>query len=216
MFTGLIEEQGEIIKQSGSKDGKVLRIKANKVLEKAKVGDSIATDGVCLTITNLTKTYFEADLMFETLKRSTLINHTIGTKVNLEKSLTLQDFLGGHLVYGDVDCVGEIIKVENIGNARVYTIEADDNYMKYVVEKGRITIDGASLTVVSATKNSFSVSLIPHSYENLTISFKKSGDIVNLEMDMLAKYAEKLLDGKIEKSNKENKITESFLYENGF
>src|SRR6056297_862105 len=115
MFTGLIEEQGEIIKQSGSKGGKVLRIKANKVLEKAKVGDSIATDGVCLTITNLTKTYFEADLMFETLKRSTLINHKIGTKVNLEKSLTLQDFLGGHLVYGDVDCVGEIIKVENIG-----------------------------------------------------------------------------------------------------
>ena len=149
--------------------------------------------------------------MYETINRSNLKRLKTGDSVNLEKSLTLSKPLGGHLVTGDVECEGEIISVETNGIARHYKIKMDKKYMKYVVEKGRITIDGASLTVIEVDNESFSVSLIPHTLENITLGNKKAGDKVNIETDLFAKYVEKILN-----SEKETGLTQEFLSKNGF
>lgn len=215
MFTGLIQEIGEVISISSMEKSIKIKIKANKVLKEIKLGDSIATNGVCLTVIEYSDNYFVADCMFETMKRSNLKNLTVGAKINLEKSLTLATPLGGHLVTGDVDCEGEIISIIKEGIAKIYEINVDRKYMKYIVEKGRVTIDGASLTVMLLKDNSFGVSLIPHSQEAITLGLKKVGDKVNVETDLVGKYIERFIFFANEEK-KESKITKGFLLENGF
>jgi len=194
------------------------KIKANKVLENVKLGDSIATNGVCLTVTEFSKDYFVADCMFETISRSNLKRLKAGDEVNLEKSITLSTPLGGHLVTGDVDCEGEIVSITQEGIAKIYEIKISRKYMRYIVEKGRATIDGASLTVISLTDDTFSISLIPHTQEKIILGSKKVGDIVNIETDLVGKYIERFVhfDKLEEKENKKSKISREFLLENGF
>ncbi|STO32028.1 Riboflavin synthase alpha chain [Fusobacterium necrogenes] len=207
---------GEVLSiESGEKSLK-LKIKCKKVLEKAKLGDSIATNGTCLTVTKLGSDYFTADCMYETVKRTNLKRLTVGDKVNLEKSITLATPLGGHLVTGDVDCEGRVVAIISEGIAKIYEIEIERKYMKYIVEKGRVTLDGASLTVMKLGDMTFGVSLIPHTQEMITLGKKRVGDYINVETDLVGKYVERLLkfqDGPF----KENEgITMEFLLKNGF
>lgn len=217
MFTGIIEEIGVLqgIKK-GDKSSKLL-IKANKVLDKTKLGDSIATNGVCLTVTNTSENTFEVDVMAETLRKSNLGSLSIGSRVNLERALSLETRLGGHIVSGHIDGTGIIISFEREDNAVWITVNASLDILKYVVYKGSITIDGISLTVAYIDDNSFKVSIIPHTADETTLLSKRQGDTVNLECDLIGKYVEKLLEFKCEKKdNKKSSISEEFLKNNGF
>lgn len=217
IFTGLVEEMGEVISVARGEKSLKIKIKCKKVLEGAKIGDSIATNGTCLTAVELGDNYFTADCMFETVKRTNLKRLKSGSKVNLEKSLTLATPLGGHLVTGDVDCEGKILSIKQEGIAKIYEISLEPRLMKYVVEKGRITLDGASLTIVDFTKESISVSLIPHTQEMITLGYKRIGDYINVETDLIGKYVERLLHFDSNKDEKKNNgIDKKFLLENGF
>jgi len=223
MFTGLIEEMGKIVNISKKATGLGITIKGDKVVEKIKIGDSIAVNGVCLTVTEFSGNTFTADVMYETIERSGLKRITAGETVNLEKSLTLTTFLGGHLVMGDVDSEAEIISIVPKGIAKLYKFQLEEKHrqnMKYVVEKGRVTIDGASLTVIDTDDDAgtFSVSLIPHTLENITLGKKKAGDFVNIETDLFGKYVEKILKFNNMETEKKEKsgITMDFLQKNGF
>lgn len=216
IFTGLVEEMGEVLSiESGEKSLK-LKIKCKKVLEKAKLGDSIATNGTCLTVTKLGSDYFTADCMYETVKRTNLKRLTVGDKVNLEKSITLATPLGGHLVTGDVDCEGRVVAIISEGIAKIYEIEIERKYMKYIVEKGRVTLDGASLTVMKLGDMTFGVSLIPHTQEMITLGKKRVGDYINVETDLVGKYVERLLKFQDEPFKENEGITMEFLLKNGF
>ena len=223
MFTGLVEEMGKIVNISKKATGLGITIKGDKVVEKIKIGDSIAVNGVCLTVTEFSGNTFTADVMYETIERSGLKRITAGETVNLEKSLTLTTFLGGHLVMGDVDSEAEIMSIVPKGIAKLYKFQLEEKHrqnIKYVVEKGRVTIDGASLTVIDTDDASgiFSVSLIPHTLENITLGKKKAGDFVNIETDLFGKYVEKILKFNNEETEKKEKtgITMDFLQKNGF
>ena len=223
MFTGLVEEMGKVVNISKKATGLGITIKGDKVVEKAEIGDSIAVNGVCLTVTELSENTFTADVMYETIERSGLKRITAGETVNLEKSLTLTTFLGGHLVMGDVDSEAEIISIIPKGIAKLYKFQLEEKHrhnMKYVVEKGRVTIDGASLTVIDTDDDAaiFSVSLIPHTLENITLGKKKVGDFVNIETDLFGKYVEKILKFNNAETEKKEKsgITMDFLQKNGF
>ena len=217
MFTGIIEELGVIQEiKKGSKSSKLL-IKANKVLEDTKVGDSICTNGVCLTVTDLKINSFEADVMAETLRRSNLGDLKVGSKVNLERALTLQSRLGGHIVSGHIDGTGEIISLIKEDNATWVTIKTTNDILKYIALKGSITIDGISLTVAYVDDKSFKVSIIPHTAQETTLLNKTNGDSVNLECDVISKYVEKLIRlTPMDKYNESASITEDFLKANGF
>ena len=217
MFTGLVEELGKVVSIDKTPQGANITISCKKVLQKAEIGDSIATNGVCLTVVKLSNNTFTANIMNESLKVSILKDLKIGNLVNLEKSLTLQSFLGGHLVTGDVDCCGKISSISDDGFAKKYTIDIPLEFMKYVVYKGRITLDGASLTVASLTESSLTVSLIPHTQKSITLGFKKVGDLVNVETDLIGKHLEKLLlaqKNNVDKSS--SNLSKKFLAENGF
>ena len=217
MFTGIIEELGIIQEiKKGSKSSKLL-IKANKVLENTNVGDSICTNGVCLTVTNLKANSFEADVMAETLRRSNLGDLKVGSKVNLERALTLQSRLGGHIVSGHIDGTGEVISLVKEDNATWVTIKTTNDILRYIVLKGSITIDGISLTVAYVDENVFKVSIIPHTAQETTLLNKSIGETVNLECDVISKYIEKLMGLNTKEENKKNtSLTEDFLRENGF
>lgn len=193
MFSGLVQEKG-IIKEIISKDVNSigLKIQANEVLKDAKIGDSICVSGVCLTVVKIEDNTFFADVMHETLNKTILKYLKENDEVNLEKSLTLQDYLGGHLVYGDVDYVTQITKIEEDGFAKIYYFKQDPKFDKYFVKKGRVTIDGTSLTLVSCNESEFSVSLIPHTLKSVVLGNKTLGDFVNIEPDIIAKHLEKL------------------------
>ncbi len=199
---------------NGDKSLKV-KIECKEVLKGAKLGDSIATNGTCLTATEIGSNYFTADCMYETVKRTNLKRLKAGDLVNLEKSLTLATPLGGHLVTGDVDCEGTLVSIKPEGIAKIYEIQVEQRLMKYIVEKGRVTLDGASLTIVDFTKDTLSVSLIPHTQEMVTLGSKKIGDFINVEMDLIGKYVERMLSFKEEK-NPKSKVDMNFLAENGF
>ena len=217
MFTGIIEELGIIQEiKKGSKSSKLL-IKANKVLENTKIGDSICTNGVCLTVASLKTNSFEADVIAETLRRSNLGDLKVGSKVNLERALSLQSRLGGHIVSGHIDGTGEIISLIKEDNATWVTIKTTNNILRYIVLKGSITIDGISLTVAYVDDKSFKVSIIPHTAQETTLLNKTNGDTVNLECDVISKYVEKLMGLKpVDKCNKSASITKDFLKINGF
>ncbi|MGP1458542.1 MAG: riboflavin synthase [Treponema sp.] len=193
MFTGLIEEIGTVAGVSDGSLARRLTIRCKTVLQNAKIGDSIATNGVCLTAVEIGGDYFTADCMHETIRKTNLIRLKAGDAVNLEKSLTLAAPLGGHLVTGDVDFEARIASVEKDGIAKIYTIETPAKYLRYMADKGRVSVDGASLTIMALTRESFSLSLIPHTQEAATLGRKKAGDYVNIETDLIAKYVERML-----------------------
>lgn len=192
MFTGIIEEKG-IIKsiQNGTKSS-VLTINAVKIMEDMKVGDSICTNGICLTVTNFSTTYFMVDVMPETLRKTSLGELKTGSPVNLERALRLSDRLGGHMVSGHIDGTGRISKIWEEDNAWWISITADHSILKYIIERGSVALDGVSLTVTSVDKRSFNVSIIPHTQHETILTGKSVGDPVNIECDMIAKYVEKL------------------------
>lgn len=213
MFTGIIEEVGSVEKVLLQGSSGKLEIAANIVLEGTKLGDSIAVNGVCLTVTNLTKKGFTADVMAETLRRSSLGELKKGSHVNLERAMAAGGRFGGHIVSGHIDGIGTIINVKPESNAVWYTIEVDESLSQGIVEKGSITIDGISLTVAWVEKNQFAVSIIPHTGSHTILFEKEKGDIVNIETDMIGKYVMKFLH-KPEKE--ESKIDMDFLGEHGF
>lgn len=195
MFTGIIEEIGTVKSVTRGAKSFTLAVEAKTVLEDTLIGDSIATNGVCLTVTDMHNGAFMADVMPETVNRTSLSQLQKGSKVNLERALTLQKRLGGHIVSGHVDGTGRIARRYNDDNALWLWIECEPSIMRYIVEKGSITIQGISLTVAKVQTGSFAVSLIPHTQEATTLHSAKVGDIVNLENDVIAKYVERLMKG---------------------
>lgn len=219
MFTGIIEEVGTIRSLPSGGSAGSLRIGARTVLDKTKIGDSIAVNGVCLTVTTLLSDGFTADVMPETLRRSNLGLLKIGDHVNLERAMAADGRFGGHIVSGHIDGVGTITGIRKEENAVWITITPPASIMELIVEKGSITIDGVSLTVAAVTSDTFSVSIIPHTRACTSLLDKKKGDQVNLENDIIGKYVKRLLGGPIQSANdapKESKITEEFLREHGF
>lgn len=217
MFTGIIEEIGTIKSINSNGISSQLCISANKILEDTKIGDSIAVNGVCLTVTSIKSNLFTADVMAETLRRSNLGSLIPQSKVNLERAMPANGRFGGHIVSGHIDGTGTIVETKPEGNAVWIKINCSDNLLKYIIHKGSITIDGISLTVAKVTDSDFSVSIIPHTAANTTLLQKKSGDVVNLENDVIGKYIEKLLSfQKIDEQKPQSKITEEFLRQNGF
>ena len=195
MFTGIVEEKGEILSIEWGSVSAVLTIRAKIVLEGTKVGDSIAVNGVCLTVTRLSPDRFSADVMAETLRRSALGELRVGSAVNLERALAVGDRMGGHIVSGHIDGTGQILSVRTEDNAVWYRIAAKPGILRLIVEKGSITVDGISLTVAAVHSDSFEVSVIPHTREVTTLAGKNVGASVNLENDIIGKYVERLLQG---------------------
>ena len=215
MFTGIVEELGQIAAIQKGSQSAVLRIQCEKVLEGTQIGDSIAVNGVCLTVTTMDSDGYTADVMAETLNRSSLGALKPGSRVNLERAMAADGRFGGHIVAGHIDGTGTVETISKDETAVWYTIGADASILRYIVEKGSITIDGISLTVAKVTDKDFSVSIIPHTQANTVLADRKVGDIVNLETDIIGKYVEKLLQPK-ELVQKESKITMEFLAEHGF
>lgn len=215
MFTGIIEEQGEIESVTRGSNSAVLSVKCSKVLENTKIGDSIAVNGVCLTVTTLHSDGYTADVMHETLDRSGLGRLKKGDRVNLERAMAADGRFGGHIVSGHIDGVGTIADISEDDNAVWFTVNASAEILRYVVEKGSIAIDGISLTVAYTDDICFKVSTIPHTRKATNLAVKKVGDSVNLECDIIGKYVEKLMMPKKENIKTSN-ITTDFLAENGF
>ena len=215
MFTGIIEEVGTIQAVRRGTHSEVLTIGASTVLTDANIGDSIAVNGICLTVTSRTTHSFTVDVMHETLNRSALAGLGAGTRVNLERAMAANGRFGGHIVSGHVDGVGRIASIQKDDNAHWYTITAAPQILHYIVEKGSVTIDGISLTVARVTDRDFAVSVIPHTSAVTTLGQKRSGDPVNLETDILGKYVEKLLTP-AESTPKASGVTMDFLLKNGF
>ena len=194
MFTGIVEELGRVAAIQALPDNAIrITIEGPTVLSDANLGDSICVNGVCLTVAEQNGDQFTADVMSETINRTTIGGLLAGSQVNLERPVTLATRLGGHLVQGHVDAVGTVSAREHSENWDVVTITPPKELLKYVVEKGSITIDGTSLTVSAVTDSTFSVSLIPATLEKTTLGIRQIGDRVNLEVDVLAKYVEKLV-----------------------
>lgn len=213
MFTGIIEEMGTVLAITKNAQSAVLRIAAKTVTEDVKRGDSIAVNGVCLTVTSHRADEFTADVMHETLDRSSLGELHEGSKVNLERALRLDGRLGGHIVTGHIDGTGRIRRVRADANAIWYSIAAGAAILNGIVEKGSVAVDGISLTVAKVTGQDFSVSVIPHTAAHTTLSGKREGAVVNLETDCIGKYVAKLLGaGK----NGAGSISQEFLAEHGF
>ena len=186
------------------------------ILEDLKIGDSVAVNGVCLTATSIGAGGFTADVMHETLNRSSLGALQKGSHVNLERAMLANGRFGGHIVSGHIDGTGTIGSIQKDDNALWYTILADAKLLRYIVEKGSVTIDGISLTVADVQSDRFAVSLIPHTAKVTVLGEKRTGDIVNLETDIIGKYVEKLMKPTVEETKQKSGITMEFLAENGF
>ena len=215
MFTGIIEQLGTVSSIKRGAKSAVLEVYCPEILDGTHVGDSIATNGVCLTVTSIKNGCFTADVMHETLDRSSLGDLKPGSKVNLERAMALGDRFGGHIVSGHIDGTGVIRRIEPDDNAVWYTIEASRNIMRYVIEKGSIAIDGISLTVAAVASDAFKVSVIPHTRSATNLGSKRIGDRVNLENDIIGKYVEALMKP-VEPVEQSQGLTMDFLLENGF
>tara|TARA_B100000315_G_C14577487_1_gene588643 strand:+ start:1356 stop:1952 length:597 start_codon:yes stop_codon:yes gene_type:complete len=192
MFCGIIEEIGTISESSGGSDGARLTIQGKFVNEGLHEGESIAVNGVCLTAITINVDQFSVDISPETLRVTTLDALNSGAKVNLERSMTLDQRVGGHLVSGHIDGVGSIVEREEIGNSIVFLISVDQGILRYCIIKGSVAVDGVSLTINQISGSTFEVSVIPHTAEMTTLGVKKKGDLVNIETDMIGKYIERL------------------------
>ncbi len=215
MFTGIVEEVGTVTAVDRGRCSAVLTIRAETVLEDAKVGDSIAVNGICLTVTGRTAEHFTADVMHETLDRSALAGLRPGTQVNLERAMAAGGRFGGHIVSGHVDGVGRVQSVRRDDNAVWYTVSAPPHLLRYIVEKGSITVDGISLTVARVDGSGFAISAIPHTVAHTVLRDRRPGDLVNLETDIIGKYVEKLLTPSAAPAA-EGGITRDFLTKYGF
>jgi riboflavin synthase len=198
MFTGIVEELGSVKALKRDAGGARLTISAATVLAGTMLGDSINVNGVCLTVVEKSNADFSADVAQETLKVSNLGTLRMGQQVNLERALQLSGRIGGHLVTGHVDAVGRIREKRQEGNSWRVFIDAPDTAVRYIIKKGSVAVDGISLTVADAEKTGFSVAMIPHTAKLTTLGFKAAGDSVNLETDVIGKYVEKLLSGRVE------------------
>lgn len=214
MFTGLIEEIGFIEKTTSQNNCGQLVIQAKAIQEGTKLGDSIAVNGVCLTVTNVSKTSFTADVMPETLKRSNLGKLQKGSSVHLERAMAANGRFGGHMVSGHIDGTGIISGKKQEGNAIRLFITTDTPLLRQMIEKGSIAIDGVSLTVISVEQSQFSVGIIPHTNSQTILLDKKIGDSVNLETDVIAKYIQRFFENS--NQQQEKPLTLAFLKENGF
>jgi riboflavin synthase len=197
MFTGIIEETGNIAEMPPSGKSGVLTISCRKVLEGTKIGDSIAVNGICLTVTKMTSSTFSADVMPETIRRSSLSRLSAGSRVNLERAMAADGRFGGHIVSGHIDGTGTIVSVKKEGNAVWYRVQFPEEMLPCMVEKGSIAIDGISLTIaelVPGNTPEFSVSIIPTTMGETILGEKRAGDLVNLETDIIGKYVARNLD----------------------
>jgi len=217
MFTGIIEEVGVLQEFNIGNGFGVMVIKCNNILDDTRIGDSIATNGVCLTVKEKTSNLFKAEVMGETLAKSNLGSLKVGDKLNLERALRLSDRLGGHIVSGHIDGVGKIVSVKEENNGTWFTISAPKDVLKYIIYKGSIGIDGISLTVAYVDDEVFKVSVIPHTLDNTILPHKKVNSVVNLECDLVGKYIEKLFGGKnANEETEQSAITMDFLKNSGF
>jgi len=217
LFTGIIEEVGALERLAGGE----IAIRAKKVLEDVALGDSIAVNGICLTVTHFDAAHFTADVMPETVRRTSLAELKRGSRVNLERALTLRSRLGGHIVSGHIDGVGTIAAMQEEGNAILLTVRASADVLRYVVEKGSVALDGISLTVARVSAADFTVSLIPHTREITNLREKRMGSRLNIETDILGKYVEKLFPGAHTRGESDapksaGGITMDFLRQQGF
>ena len=215
MFTGIVEEKGSVRYMQLTGESGVLAVRAKKVLERTKIGDSIAVNGVCLTVTSLQPDGFTADVMAETIRRSSLGSCKVGSQVNLERAMAADGRFGGHIVAGHVDGTGCILRIEKDDNAVWFTIHAEPNLLRYVVEKGSIAVDGISLTVAEVSSDAFSVSTIPHTVSCTNLCQRHKNDVVNLETDILGKYVEKLFQP-IPQEHRQSSVTKEMLIRYGF
>ena len=218
MFTGIIEDFGKIIGLRTSGRGKRLTIESGFPLDQTKIGDSIAVSGACLTAVVIQGKKFEVDVSPETLDKTTLCTAKIGDRVNLERALRLSDRLDGHLVSGHIDGTGKIIQKKKVGNVQIITIGVPESLSDYMIEKGSVAVDGISLTINKCDRQNFEVSIIPHTSILTTIGFKKIGDNVNIETDMIGKYVERFISKKpvTEKEKQKKDIDATFLAKSGF
>lgn len=213
MFTGIIEEKGVIKQiQQVSKQAIQLTIGSTKVIEDVHIGDSIAVNGICLTVTNFSSGAFQLDVMPETIKATSLDTLKVGASVNLERAMAGNGRFGGHFVSGHVDGVGRVVKKRRQENAIYYDIEIPEALSSLLLLKGSIAVDGISLTVFGVSENIFTISLIPHTVSETILGGKSQGDIVNIECDMLAKYVQNMLNQQFNK----DELTLGFLKNNGF
>lgn len=217
MFTGIVEEIG-ILNNINIKSGvSEIEIKSTKILYDTQIGDSICTNGICLTVKEKSKYSFKADIMKETLEKTALSKMKLGDELNLERALKVSDRFGGHIVSGHIDGYGEIVSIKESENGVWFTIYADYSILKYIIYKGSITIDGISLTVAYIEGSYFKVSVIPHTIINTNLRCKKIGSLVNLECDLVGKYIEKFVVNTQSANDKVNsKITMDFLIKNGW
>lgn len=215
MFTGIVEEIGTVSQLQRGARSAHLSVNATQVLTGTKLGDSIAVNGVCLTVTDLTTQSFAADVMPETLNRSSLSQLSVGSPVNLERALAATGRFGGHIVAGHVDGLAKIIGIRRDDTAIWYTLQTDFALMRYIVEKGSVALDGISLTVAQVSADSFAVSVIPHTASQTTLPKRRIGDALNLEVDIVGKYVEKLCRPTSETPSSGG-ITPEFLARCGF
>lgn len=223
MFTGIVEETGYIRNIRPGHLSSTLTIAADKILSDIHIGDSICVNGVCLTVTAFQTDSFTADVMAETLRRSNLGTLTPKSRVNLERALSLTTRLGGHIVSGHIDGTGTVSGIRKESTAHWFTIQTNPHLLRYIVEKGSVTIDGISLTVAAVTQTDFQVSVIPHTATHTTLLEKRQQDTVNLECDILAKYVEKLLhpetantDTREDLSSSTQPLSTEFLAQHGY
>ncbi|EKO3905866.1 riboflavin synthase [Vibrio fluvialis] len=216
MFTGIVEAVGTLTAITPKGEDITISVDAGKLdMGDVKLGDSIATNGVCLTVVEFNSHSYSADLSLETLKKSGFANYKVGDKVNLEKAMLPTTRFGGHIVSGHVDGVGEIVERNPVGRAIEFWVAMPAELSKYVAEKGSITVDGISLTVNDLRKNAFKLTIVPHTTQETTIDHFQVGRKVNLEVDVLARYLERLLNGGRDEQP-ESRITMEFLQQNGF
>lgn len=217
MFTGIIEAQGRVAELTGAKGGMRIRIESHDLnMSDVQLGDSIAVNGVCLTVTSFTQKEFCADISAESLRYTRFAAMQIGDSVNLEKALTLSTPLGGHLVSGHVDGIGSIVAVSSEGDSLRYTVDCEHGLLRYIANKGSICVDGVSLTVTGLTDSGFTLNIVPHTATNTIIPDYKAGSKVHLEVDLIARYAERLLQVGQSENQKKPVLDEVFLAKHGY
>jgi riboflavin synthase len=214
MFTGIVEEIGKIEKITPITGGLNLKINASKILEDIKINDSICVDGVCLTVIETAQNYFLVDAVGATLEKTTFNNVKAKDLVNLERSVKLNDRLGGHLVQGHVNGIGKISEIKKLGENYLVKLIVPEELERYLIKEGSIAINGISLTMADLDKNIVSISIIPHTWQNTNLKFRNVNDLINVEIDILAKYVEKLLSKST--ASTEKNISEGWLKELGY
>ena len=215
MFTGLIEDVGKVVRIAKTGAAASLTVETSFLLEEIRLGDSIAVNGVCLTVVEKGSSRLVFDVSHETIERTAFAGLKPGHHVNLERALRLGDRLGGHMVSGHVDCIASIVSRREISGNFAYEFRLPEKFARYIIEKGSIAVDGISLTVNAASPDGFSLNVIPHTYMNTNLRYKKPGDEVNIETDMLGKYIERLLSGG-KSPGGDGGVTMELLAKNGF